>query len=95
MGGEKIGDRYWEMVGKGSPPHGRGKAVWNEVIIYGKGITPAWAGKRIPVLLVSRMVEDHPRMGGEKRIQFRAAAFQSGSPPHGRGKEITSRSNFA
>ena len=50
-------------------------------------ITPAYAGKRQVVSGVGSIVEDHPRLCGEKR-QRRSANFrQRGSPPPMRGKD--------
>ena len=46
MGGEKN-LRFWRpLLCQGSPPHGRGKGAPEPLRSMGRGITPAWAGKR-------------------------------------------------
>ena len=50
MGGEKSFDQACTGVVEGSPPHGRGKDVRQVGAVCGRGITPAWAGKRLYVL---------------------------------------------
>ena len=70
----------------GSPPHVRGKEVFDFYFAGVFGITPACAGKsnsRCPVLPLS---EDHPRMCGEKDTVGLSSTNQVGSPPHVRGK---------
>ena len=59
------------------------------------GITPAWAGKREPGVLMVWQFQDHPRVGGEKQIGGDNGLDKQGSPPRGRGKGATdeSRSN--
>ena len=47
MGGEKWVDSWLVAHIAGSPPHGRGKDVLDEKGVQDKGITPAWAGKRL------------------------------------------------
>ncbi len=66
MGGEKSSNTGTRRAKWGSPPHGRGKAKDSQTDVEGKGITPAWAGKRFAFLSVSGEDGDHPRMGGEK-----------------------------
>ena len=68
VGGEKadtLGEVLMEM---GSPPRGRGKGENMNAYAEGIGITPAWAGKRLSILGLSKGGEDHPRVGGEKLI---------------------------
>ena len=70
----------------GSPPHVRGKVQKGQAISLIHGITPACAGKRLAYSCSKNLVEDHPRMCGEK-LKFIAVAFSMwGSPPHVRGK---------
>ena len=72
----------------GSPPHTRGKGVRNFRIQCNGGITPAHAGKSdLKRNTVSR-AEDHPRTRGEKAFVATVWAFETGSPPHTRGKAI-------
>ena len=66
MGGEKQVGRAVGSSCKGSPPHGRGKELIQNLILQNLGITPAWAGKSKFDCNVSENDEDHPRMGGEK-----------------------------
>ena len=73
-------------VGAGSPPHRRGKVSVMLSIPAHIGITPAWAGKSLPVLLRSQSGRDHPRVGGEKAIFHPLLTIPKGSPPRGRGK---------
>ena len=44
----------------------RGKVACADQTIQPDGITPAWAGKSVPVSLLCGGVWDHPRVGGEK-----------------------------
>ena len=46
VGGEKGTRRSHGMAVPGSPPRGRGKDVRQVGAVCGRGITPAWAGKR-------------------------------------------------
>ena len=66
MGGEKVYDYMMTLPQKGSPPHGRGKAENAGTNRQENGITPAWAGKSIRAQSGYLVLEDHPRMGGEK-----------------------------
>ena len=50
------------------------------------GITPAYAGKSITVMLHTSSPEDHPRVCGEKSDQLSGVDLQLGSPPRMRGK---------
>ena len=47
MGGEKAGNVLQNTPCSGSPPHGRGKAIWGPSSLWRVRITPAWAGKRL------------------------------------------------
>ena len=55
----------------------------------GRGITPAWAGKSMIVRSVCLSSVDHPRVGGEKIVDFFCMVVIVGSPPRGRGKGRT------
>ena len=70
----------------GSPPLARGKLFTSQPTPPYDGITPACAGKtsRLPVL--SRHVEDHPRLRGENLIYTGMRPGELGSPPLARGK---------
>ena len=66
----------------------RGKPNDETSISAHTGITPAGAGKTLPVVAVGVLIRDHPRRCGENRfltvLQFRHA----GSPPQVRGKRF-------
>ena len=66
VGGEKAFTISTMIVGKGSPPRGRGKAERAPRIDLPARITPAWAGKRLQRRLFLSVIQDHPRVGGEK-----------------------------
>ena len=55
-------------------------------------ITPAHAGKRLPVQAVRQKIRDHPRPCGEKERNHKAAIIGRGSPPPMRGKAYLRRS---
>ena len=89
MGGEKSFRRLCWVLLLGSPPRGRGKAQAFRVRPVGRGITPAWAGKRPQLERPSPLTQDHPRVGGEKAVHSPSHGSGSGSPPRGRGKGPT------
>ena len=86
VGGEKITANALRALWPGSPPRGRGK----DFMFCGQHleirITPAWAGKRYTSFRSFIRFQDHPRMGGEKRLLLGIGCKGLGSPPHGRGK---------
>ncbi len=86
MGGEKRPGVKGALPPLGSPPHGRGKVLQPLPLRGAARITPAWAGKRLSFLGLSKGGEDHPRMGGEKTGTPWRWLMVTGSPPHGRGK---------
>ena len=64
--GEK-GDFYkMAMENQGSPPRMRGKVIAMRFFNVTVGITPAYAGKRLPVFSGYIRSQDHPRVCGEK-----------------------------
>ena len=65
--GEKRSDRLDYYVPQGSPPRMRGKAGGPHRAGHPHGITPAYAGKRLPLLTLPGIWWDHPRVCGEKR----------------------------
>ncbi len=87
VGGEK--QHFPAVLGiiLGSPPHGRGKVAGPGVALLHPGITPAWAGKRSCKEIAPLLVEDHPRVGGEKFTSGTMYFEDRGSPPRGRGKD--------
>ena len=87
MGGEKK-LKYGKInLEVGSPPRGRGKGITARPKGLSGRITPAWAGKRLSILGLSKGGEDHPRVGGEKGESQTTALSREGSPPRGRGKD--------
>ena len=70
----------------GSPSHLRGKAKNRRACLFGKRITPAYAGKREHQRQEPCEGQDHPRTCGEKPVISTFWAAASGSPPHMRGK---------
>ena len=70
----------------GSPPQVRGKPERNISGRSGFGITPAGAGKTCFVILISSVLQDHPRRCGENRSGTVRTKTTRGSPPQVRGK---------
>ena len=58
---------------------------------YIRGITPACAGRRLTFSRPDALVEDHPRVCGEKRESVASAAVTQGSPPRVRGEVVDKR----
>ena len=87
MGGEKGRAVLGPVLGPGSPPRGRGKVTRLYALADLEGITPAWAGKSTSYGLISGLVKDHPRVGGEKTRSRTLFHVRPGSPPRGRGKD--------
>ena len=90
--GEKYQLENQDYKKVGSPPRMRGKVVPPPLLTLCSGITPAYAGKRLPVLLRYERCQDHPRVCGEKRQVQTAKMPRKGSPPRMRGKaKLTGR----
>ena len=66
MGGEKSLTTQIRQQEEGSPPRGRGKDSLMNGDSAMNGITPAWAGKRNGLYIITDKQKDHPRVGGEK-----------------------------
>ena len=71
---------------RGSPPRVRGKGNLLKVLVPLGRITPACAGKRKRACCAFDILQDHPRVCGEKRAFAQAVAARHGSPPRVRGK---------
>ena len=71
---------------KGSPPRMRGKGLWLVADFVFLGITPAYAGKSYAPAFSFPILEDHPRVCGEKRLMVLVFFAVLGSPPRMRGK---------
>ena len=85
--GEKLTTFDSGKLIPGSPPRMRGKDPFPSRLAPAVRITPAYAGKRVSVVVVGLPCRDHPRVCGEKRMTFRSAVIACGSPPRMRGKE--------
>ena len=86
VGGEKFACIRPHSSFLGSPPRGRGKVTLPRRPPAVAGITPAWAGKREFQQLPEGRLQDHPRVGGEKKGEEKSTFWVKGSPPRGRGK---------
>ena len=86
--GEKVEQRNIVIDTIGSPPPMRGKAGRLCTMTQRCRITPAYAGKRAPVVVRTPIVRDHPRLCGEKGIWKTGSKQLLGSPPPMRGKDL-------
>ena len=71
---------------QGSPPHARGRQPHPDRPPFYRRITPACAGKTVGCQRSRCYPRDHPRMRGEDCTFPRTFVYQSGSPPHARGR---------
>ena len=72
----------------GSPPRMRGKGIVPAVQSAHRGITPAYAGKRVRPWRERHKEGDHPRVCGEKAASRAMPSRGQGSPPRMRGKAL-------
>ena len=84
--GEKLLPDFLFLANRGSPPPMRGKVGHDILQCFVQRITPAYAGKRLPVHHLSSIPEDHPRLCGEKSVAGLLVVALAGSPPPMRGK---------
>ena len=85
--GEKAKSRFAQSGSPGSPPLTRGKVFAFVTTDEPARITPAYAGKSCRRSFPICIVEDHPRLRGEK-LRVRACdRSAAGSPPLTRGKD--------
>ena len=84
-GEEWYADRKGLATG-GSPPRMRGRVVNIPHLQVKVGITPAYAGKSAPFLILVTGNRDHPRVCGEELWLFCCVSLPSGSPPRMRGR---------
>ena len=73
----------------GSPPPMRGKADCMTFCRFRRRITPAYAGKSSLFPRSSVILEDHPRLCGEKPPSACTGGRCGGSPPPMRGKDLS------
>ena len=88
--GEKNVEKLKTMWKVGSPPRVRGKEKFYLCNGPKHGITPACAGKSVPVRSRVAPAWDHPRVCGEKASIRSESRASQGSPPRVRGKETGS-----
>ena len=88
MCGEKAKGPSKKELGRGSPPHVRGKGQTGGPDPGVGGITPACAGKSRQAGVEHGVPRDHPRMCGEKIPENSMLFLGGGSPPHVRGKAM-------
>ena len=86
--GEKNNIRADRGNNIGSPPHMRGKEMFEELYSTGERITPAHAGKSYENSEKIVEMMDHPRTCGEKNNIRADRGNNIGSPPHMRGKVL-------
>ena len=84
--GEKIKDDALLTEQEGSPPPMRGKVLLACRCSSCSGITPAYAGKRKQKWHLFPLLQDHPRLCGEKAEMLAQQKVDAGSPPPMRGK---------
>ena len=84
--GEKLKDRLVTAASKGSPPPMRGKACCVMPAFSRSRITPAYAGKSAQIEQAKFVLQDHPRLCGEKTTALQESRSLWGSPPPMRGK---------
>ena len=73
----------------GSPPPMRGKGTLHQPSCWQIRITPAYAGKSLGSVTCNPVIQDHPRLCGEKAVRLNPLHIVSGSPPPMRGKGKT------
>ena len=84
--GEKAPRQTLDFAMLGSPPRMRGKGGYSHGHTTFFGITPAYAGKSLTILILYTDRWDHPRVCGEKPTLDNHAGLPLGSPPRMRGK---------
>ena len=92
VGGEEAMLRPLAFMIPGLPPRGRGRGLLPGKSNGLRGITPAWAGKRIRFVKRSSCKRDYPRVGGEESIWWHFGVAYWGLPPRGRGRVINGAS---
>ena len=93
--GEKFPSKLLSVVILGSPPRVRGKDYAKRDSNERHGITPACAGKRNQLLGGAGGSGDHPRVCGEKWLNWLCLCPSAGSPPRVRGKVFMMPTGFS
>ena len=83
--GEQSSIAAIKAISRGSPPRVRGTVLLNHIALDPHGITPACAGNRVWRIRKGVVVEDHPRVCGEQKMNIHIGGMQIGSPPRVRG----------
>ena len=86
MCGEKIIEDMCCSRPIGSPPRVRGEDVQLRELDAELRITPACAGRRRYIICPIGILEDHPRVCGEKTVCISVEVGPHGSPPRVRGE---------
>ena len=86
--GEKLPESTRRTAEEGSPPRVRGEGKGRSRQPLPRGITPACAGRRRYIICPIGILEDHPRVCGEKKAGRRPAPRSQGSPPRVRGEDV-------
>ena len=86
--GEKTFHAINRQIATGSPPPMRGKVRSDVLLLWIPRITPAYAGKSHRQTDRRCILQDHPRLCGEKRQQECRGVGSLGSPPPMRGKAL-------
>ena len=89
-GGEKNKELEGVWLPMGSPPRGRGKVLYRVPEVVPVRITPAWAGKSLFLPVMVRLLQDHPRVGGEKVSEKPTRANCARITPAWAGKSLNS-----
>ena len=84
--GEKATHGTGFLRALGSPPPMRGKACCVMPAFSRSRITPAYAGKSAQIEQAKFVLQDHPRLCGEKKSFRGKLQSRIGSPPPMRGK---------
>ena len=84
--GEKLPLSFFSYLTLGSPPPMRGKDSLLDNVRSIDRITPAYAGKSARWLQGQPLLQDHPRLCGEKENDGESKIQDRGSPPPMRGK---------
>ena len=84
--GEKVKQDVFYEIYPGSPPRVRGKGFNGAADDGYNGITPARAGKSLFPGQRYKLLQDHPRACGEKKVPPPFPVAVMGSPPRVRGK---------
>ena len=84
--GEKSLSRTIAQAKIGSPPRVRGKDNSVDTCYHEIRITPACAGKSYCQRACWHILQDHPRVCGEKHRYYKYYGHMIGSPPRVRGK---------